>query len=96
MRVGFRTTLEKELITQLKEEAARRKKNVNDILEILIYDFLEGLMISAASATVVALLSTSFASVSRKALNSAFVIPLPLVRGCIFQRYGITSLYDIV
>ena len=41
MRVGFRTTLEKELITQLKEEAARMKKNVNDILEILIYDFLE-------------------------------------------------------
>lgn len=40
MRVGFRTTLEESLITQLKQIASERKKNVNDILEILIDDYL--------------------------------------------------------
>lgn len=40
MRVGFRTTLEESLIKQLKQIASERKKNVNDILEILIDDYL--------------------------------------------------------
>ena len=40
VRVGFRTTLEESLITQLKQIASERKKNVNDILEILIDDYL--------------------------------------------------------
>lgn len=40
MRVGFRTTLEENLITQLKEIASQRRMNVNDILEVLIEDYL--------------------------------------------------------
>ena len=41
MRVNFSTTLEKELIEKLKIEAIKKGKNVNDILEELIRNFLK-------------------------------------------------------
>lgn len=40
MRVNFSTTLEKELIEKLKIEAIKKSKNVNDILEELIRNYL--------------------------------------------------------
>lgn len=36
LRIGFRTTIEKELIDNLKIEAIKQGKDVNDILEELI------------------------------------------------------------
>jgi hypothetical protein len=41
LRTNFSTTLEKELIDQLKIEAIKEGKNVNDILEILIKKYLD-------------------------------------------------------
>lgn len=41
MRVNFSTTLEKELIEKLKIEAIKKSKNVNDILEELIRNYLK-------------------------------------------------------
>ena len=56
------------------------------VAAIFFYSVFAFRIISEASLTVSALLSTNFASVSRKALNSAFVIPgsitsLPLLKG---------------
>lgn len=42
MRIGFKTTLEKELIDKLKIEAIKQGVNVNDILEVLIDKYLNG------------------------------------------------------
>lgn len=42
MRIGFKTTLEENLISDLKIEAIKNKVNVNDILEELIAKFLKG------------------------------------------------------
>lgn len=42
LRIGFKTTLEQELIEQLKIEAVKQKVNVNDILEKLIEKYLKG------------------------------------------------------
>lgn len=42
MRIGFKTTLEENLISDLKIEAVKNKVNVNDILEELITKFLAG------------------------------------------------------
>lgn len=42
MRVGFKTTIEKELIEKLKIKAVQEGVSVNDILEILIDKYLEG------------------------------------------------------
>lgn len=41
MRVSFTTTLEKELIDKLKIEAIKQGLNVNDILELLIEEYLK-------------------------------------------------------
>jgi predicted HicB family RNase H-like nuclease len=42
LRVKITTTIEKELIERLKIEAIKQGKNVNDILEELIKNFLNG------------------------------------------------------
>ena len=42
LRIGFKTTLEESLISDLKIEAVKNKVNVNDILEELITKFLKG------------------------------------------------------
>ena len=42
MRVGFKTTLNEDLIYQLKIIAIQQKVNVNDILEKLIALYLKG------------------------------------------------------
>ncbi|MBP9477526.1 MAG: hypothetical protein KBF12_02805 [Sebaldella sp.] len=42
MRVGFKTTIEENLIKQLKIEAIQNNVDVNDILEKLIDKFLKG------------------------------------------------------
>lgn len=42
LRIGFKTTIEKELIDKLKIEAIRQGVNVNDILEVLIKKYLDG------------------------------------------------------
>jgi hypothetical protein len=41
LRVSFTTTLEKELIDKLKIEAIKQGLNVNDILELLIEEYLK-------------------------------------------------------
>lgn len=41
VRIGFRTTIEENLIMQLKEEAFRQRRHVNDILEVLIENYLD-------------------------------------------------------
>ena len=41
MRIGFKTTLEKELIEKLKIVAIKQGLNVNDIMEKLIEKFLQ-------------------------------------------------------
>lgn len=42
MRIGFKTTLDKELIEKLKIQAIKQGQNVNDILEKLIEKYLNG------------------------------------------------------
>lgn len=42
MRVRFVTTIEEELIHQIKIAAAKEQRNVNDILEELIQEYLKG------------------------------------------------------
>jgi len=42
LRVGFRTTVQKELIDNLKIKAIQQNVNVNDILEKLIEKYLKG------------------------------------------------------
>ena len=42
MRVGFKTTLEEKLISELKIQAIKSNINANDILEELISKFLNG------------------------------------------------------
>ncbi|MGJ0847417.1 hypothetical protein ACR77J_12070 [Tissierella praeacuta] len=42
LRIGFKTTLEKELIDKLKIDAIKQGLNVNDILEVLIKKYLDG------------------------------------------------------
>ena len=42
MRKGFRTTLEKDLIDDLKIKAIKKGVDVNDILELLIEKYLCG------------------------------------------------------
>ena len=42
VRVGFKTTLDEDLISQLKIKAIQEKVNVNDILEKLIEKYLKG------------------------------------------------------
>ena len=42
LRVGFKTTIEENLIKQLKIEAIQNNVDVNDILEKLIDKFLKG------------------------------------------------------
>lgn len=42
MRKGFRTTLDEDLISQLKIEAIKLHVDVNDILEKLIALYLKG------------------------------------------------------
>lgn len=42
MRIGFKTTLEDNLIDDLKIIAIKNKVDVNDILENLIEQFLNG------------------------------------------------------
>lgn len=42
LRVGFKTTIEKELIDKLKIDAIKQGLNVNDILEKLIEKYLNG------------------------------------------------------
>jgi len=42
LRIGFKTTLEKKLISELKIQAIKADVNVNDILEELIRKFLNG------------------------------------------------------
>lgn len=37
MRISFRTTLEQELVEMLKQMGAEKNKNMNDILEELLY-----------------------------------------------------------
>ena len=41
MRVRFVTTLEEKLIYKIKVKAAKEQKNVNDILEKLITEYLK-------------------------------------------------------
>jgi predicted HicB family RNase H-like nuclease len=41
LRVGFTTTLEEKLIAEIKIEAIKQGKNVNDILEELIEKYLK-------------------------------------------------------
>lgn len=42
MRIGFKTTIEEELIKSLKIRALQQNVNVNDILEQLIDKYLKG------------------------------------------------------
>jgi len=42
LRIGFRTNLEEDLLSQLKIKAIQEKVNVNDILEKLIALYLKG------------------------------------------------------
>ena len=42
MRIGFRTTIEEDLLSQIKIKAIEEKLNVNDILEQLIEKYLKG------------------------------------------------------
>lgn len=42
MRIGFKTTIEENLIKNLKMEALQKGVNVNDILEQLIDKYLKG------------------------------------------------------
>lgn len=42
MRIGFKTTIEENLINKLKVNAIENKVNVNDILEQLIDKYLKG------------------------------------------------------
>ena len=42
MRIGFKTTIEENLIKNLKIEALQKGVNVNDILEQLIDKYLKG------------------------------------------------------
>jgi len=42
LRIGFKTTLDEELLEQLKVDALKKKVNVNDILEQLIEKYLKG------------------------------------------------------
>lgn len=39
MRVSFRTTLEQELVDMLKQMGAEKNKNMNDIIEELLYSY---------------------------------------------------------
>jgi len=41
MRVGFKTTLDEELLSKIKIKAIQEKVNVNDILEELIKKYLD-------------------------------------------------------
>lgn len=41
MRVGFKTTIEEDLIFKIKVKAIQEKVSVNDILEILIKKYLD-------------------------------------------------------
>jgi hypothetical protein len=40
MRIGFRTTIEKDLVESLKKQAIKEGVNANDILEKLLYAYL--------------------------------------------------------
>lgn len=42
MRKGFKTTLDEDLLSQLKIKAIQENVNVNDILELLIAKYLNG------------------------------------------------------
>ena len=42
LRIGFKTTIEEDLLKQLKIEAINQQVNVNDILERLIDKYLKG------------------------------------------------------
>lgn len=42
MKVGFRTTIDEDLISQIKIKAIQEKVNVNEILEELIRKYLNG------------------------------------------------------
>lgn len=42
MRIGFKTTIEENLIKKLKMKALQKGVNVNDILEQLIDKYLKG------------------------------------------------------
>ena len=42
MRIGFKTTIEENLIKQLKIKAIENKVDANDILELLIDKYLKG------------------------------------------------------
>jgi hypothetical protein len=42
MRKGFRTTLDEDLLSQLKIKAIQKNVDVNDILEKLIAKYLNG------------------------------------------------------
>ena len=42
MRTGFRTTLDKNLLSQVKIKAIQEKCNVNDIIEKLLEKYLKG------------------------------------------------------
>ncbi len=42
MRIGFKTTIDEELIKNLKMKALQKGVNVNDILEQLIDKYLKG------------------------------------------------------
>ncbi len=43
-RVRFSTTLDSELLEKFKEEAAKEKRNINDILEELIEEYLKSIV----------------------------------------------------
>ena len=40
LRIGFKTTIDEDLISQIKMKAIQEKVNVNDILEELIKKYL--------------------------------------------------------
>jgi len=42
MRVGFKTTIDEDLLSRLKIKAIQEKVNANDILESLIAKYLNG------------------------------------------------------
>jgi len=42
MRIGFRTTLDENLLSQVKIKAIQEKCNVNDIIEKLLEKYLKG------------------------------------------------------
>ena len=42
MRVGFKTTLEEDLIRNVKMRALQENINVNDIIEVLLEMYLNG------------------------------------------------------